>query len=571
MNTNPLITCGCGIKTRLLDNNGTPFCRACSLKGRTCIRCNVPTPSAAKIVEGGVACRKCYQQFYKKLNKCGLCGEMSTRVHLSPSKGFPDIAACIKCRRKKYVHCASCQQFLYPAGKRSDGRDVCKPCLERGDKPFVCLTCGKEGLCHSKVKCQDCYWKIVSKKRFEEMVVKLNHEWSRDAFSNFYAELIARQNSKKIACVTLKQYFKLFAMLDSVFDNPNKITVDYLYDTFGSEGLRRHSISYGFLVKQNIIPSVPEKTRADYPGLRHQKNLLERAKGTWYETLMERFYLHRIKIHKRYLARGWGEKRERMLQVTITTQLRTAYKFLKLVTEKEGVSSIQELRQSGYDLFTKVHSNSQNMLGAFIFYMNRKEPLFEQLAHTSVAASLSEDAFLQNSKYEELVKLWINPSETTLKESLICLLILFYAQMPNRIVKLKFKDITQDTDGLFRVSFGQTEINLDRRIGNLLGRYLETRQALSMMEDTKDNVYLFPGRRYGHHMVSPTITYYLKKHGVQAPQLYATCIYKAFINGLRQPQVLVNALGISLQTAQHYLRIINPRLVSEINHKMAHA
>ena len=403
------------------------------------------------------------------------------------------------------------------------------------------------------------------------MVVQLTHEWSRKAFSKFYQELIVRQDLNRVACVTMKRYFQFFAKLDSVFDNPKKITAEYLINTFGTNGLRLHQISYGFLVKEKLIPLISNKARADSSGLRYQRKLLERAKGTWFETLTERYYLHRMKVHERYIRRGWGEKRQRFLQVTISAELRTALAFLKFITEKRCVSSLQELEQSHYDLFVKEHSGLQSNLGAFIRYLNRKEKLFNRLSYTSVPASISEDTFLPRSKQDELIQLWMNPSDKMLKESLICLLMALYAQLPHRVVQIKLQDIAPANDGSYRLALGQTEISLDRRVGNLLGRYLSARRALSMMEDAKDNEYLFPGRRYGYHMRPAALTNYLKKHGVKAPQLYATAIYKFYLNGLRHPKVLMKAFGISVATAIKYLNIIDPRLVSEINKKMANA
>ena len=570
MKAEPIKNCGCGGHASDKGNDDIALSQDDVRKTRTCVRCNDPTPRATLRVDGGVVCKKCYQKFYKAKKRCPLCGEMSRLVCRSPSKGFPDQEACEKCRMKKYAHCAGCDQFLYPVGTNADGKSLCKACFERGGKPFICPTCGKEGKFHSKKMCKECNWKRLTKKRFDAMVDQLTHDWSRKAFRKFYTRLIARQDLNRVACVTLNRYFQLFKQLDSVFDNPKKITEKYLVDTYGTEGLRRHSVSYGFMVREKIVPYIPNKVRADSTGLRYQRKLLDRAKGKWFETLMERYYQYRMKIHERYVRRGWGEKRQRFLQITISAELRAVLAFLNFVTDVQSLGSLQEMEQAHYEQFVKEHSGQKSALCAFLRYLNRKEKLFNKFTYKSIAAGLSEGTFLHSSKYLELIQLWLAPSDKTLKESLMCLLMVLYAQRPYRIVQIKMRDIAPGKDGAYRISLGQTEITLDHRIGNILGRYLRSRRALSLMEDTEDNEYLFPGRRYGHHIRPIELNKYLRRYGVKAPQLYATAIYNAYMSGLRHPKVLMMAFGISVATAIKYLNIIDPRLASEVNQKVAH-
>ena len=149
--------------------------------------------------------------------------------------------------------------------------------------------------------------------------------------------------------------------------------------------------------------------------------------------------------------------------------------------------------------------------------------------------------------------------------------MLLYAQPANKVVRVRLSDLAHGRDQLYRVALGRTEITLDRRLGDLLDRYLARRRELATMEDDERNEHLFPGRSYGSHLTEAALTYHLKKHGVTAGQLFSTAIYNAYMGGLRHPKVLVKAFGITDVTAIKYLNLIDPQLVQAVNAKVAHA
>ena len=569
--TAPLAKCvGCGCMTRLGDKNGNPFCRTCSLKDRKCMRCNKALPQAAKTFAEGAVCSTCYIH-YKQPKPCPDCGFLSLRLSRNATKGFTQYPVCEYCQRKGNITCAECGKNRSPAGVRVDGKPICKSCKLRGDNPFICKTCGKNGKPHSKDTCQACYWIKYAEKRFKDSVALLTHEWSRDAFQKFYVELMTRQNPKVIATTKLERYFLFFAKLDSAFDDPKIITANHLIKSLGADGLRRYSVPYSFLAKEKIIPNITHETLEESSEIRRQKLIIEHAKGTWYLPLLERFYQNLFKINERYASRGWKGENRRYVQRTITAGLRAASKFLMVVTKKHRVTSLQQIQQTDYDRFLSEHNGYRVSIRAFMRYLNRKEKLFNPLSQPTVITGLPEGIFLPRSKYEELLIAWLNPNNESLKESLICSLMLLYAQPAVRVVRLSLYDLAKRRDGSFKLAMGRTEITLDNRVGEILERYLEQRRALATMEDTENNNYLFPGRNYGGHLHEASVSYYLKKHGVSSSQLFSTAIYNAYIGGLRHPKVLVKAFGITDATAIKYLNLIDPQLVSEVNQKVAHA
>jgi len=118
-------------------------------------------------------------------------------------------------------------------------------------------------------------------------------------------------------------------------------------------------------------------------------------------------------------------------------------------------------------------------------------------------------------------------------------------------------------NGSYRIAFGRTEITLVPAVGALIDRWLAARRALFVMDDERENEYLFPGRSRGGHLTEAAVTYYLNKHGVNAETLFATAIHQAHLNGLKHPKALTRAFGITDVTAIKYLMLIDPRLRDE--------
>lgn len=517
----------------------------------------------------GALCFPC-SIHYREPKACPACGQMSLRLARCTSRGYGDQKVCERCQRKGNITCAGCGKNRSAAGVRQDGKPVCKSCLDRGDQPFVCQDCGKEGKPHSKTICHTCYWRKRAAARFKDSLALLTYDWTREAFRRFYTDLIGRQNPHAVATIKLERYFLFFAKLDASFADPKSIQADELIQSFGADGLRRHAVPYSFLAKERIITRIEHDSLEDSSEKRRQQLILDRAKNEWYGALLERFHHHLGAIHERYAAKGWHGKRRRFIQRTITTDLRAASVFLTHLSIG-GIQSHQQIQQPELDRFLDKHSGYGTGIRAFLRYLNRNEKLFRKLRLPGVSRGLPEDCFLPRVKCQTLLKSWLNPSDMLLKEGLICSLMLLYAQRANQVIRIKLSDLAQGRDGIYRLAMGQTEIALDKHICQILERYLEHRRTLATMEDTEDNEYLFPGRTYGGHLTEAAVTHYLKKHNVSATQLFSTAIYNAYLGGLRHPKVLVKAFGITDQTAIKYLNIIDPQLIHEVNTKVAHA
>lgn len=130
----------CGRNTHLTDIIGNPQCRSCATIGRTCLRCGKDLPRASKAVDGGAVCSPC-ATYYREPRVCPVCGQFSLRLSRDSKSGYGDLQICEFCQRKKNVTCACCGKNRTPVGTNHDGKAICKSCLERGDKPFICKSC----------------------------------------------------------------------------------------------------------------------------------------------------------------------------------------------------------------------------------------------------------------------------------------------------------------------------------------------------------------------------------------------------------------------------------------------
>jgi len=547
----------CGKPTRILEG-GEAVCKSCRTKGRKCIRCGKDVPRAALTVEDGVACPSC-ARFLKEPRACPVCGQLSLHLSRDLKNGFTE-PVCQRCRRKRHINCPCCGKNRRPAGTTSDGRVVCKNCLVLDGKPFVCPTCGKEGKRHSKSMCDNCYWLQYMERRTRDAVALIRNTWLADSFRSFVRELSAQLGSHSIV-PRFERYFLFFAALDGKDFAPGEVTAEVLAALFGAEGLRRHAVPFGFMVKHGLLPEIPENILEEESQKRRQEDILGRLSVQWTSDLLKSFYSHLLTVQLRYQSRGWVGERRRFVPKTITAALRTASDFLEMASEK--CISVQQIDQDLLVRFIVMSPGKANSIRAFVRFLCRGKKLFRKLKVPTIRHNMPVDTFLTYQRYGQLLRIWLNPDDVSLKESLICLLMLLYGQTVKKTVRLRMSGLAKKQNGSYRIMLGRSEITLDHDVSDLLSKYIEGRKALCAMEDEWENDYLFPGRKRGEHLSEGAVTYYLKKHDVTAEKLFASAILYAYQGGITQPKILVKAFGITDGTAIKYLNMINPRLREE--------
>lgn len=556
----PVRCVGCGRTIRSYGGATPAHCRTCRTRGRRCLRCGKPVPHAALIVENGVACPSC-ARYFRAPQVCPECGLTSHHLARDYKNGFME-PVCERCRRKGHITCPACGKNRAPAGTDSSGRTVCRTCLKVDGMPFICPRCGREGRRHSADSCEACYWQAYARRKAESLAARIGQQWVQVAFLKFVEDLLARIDPQK-AALRVEAHFSFFAILDGEFGTAD-LSEREMVVLFGTEGLRRHAVPYGFLQKEGLLREGGE-TR-DAAERSKQEAVLEKAAGCWYEPVLREYLAHLWSVCQRYRDRGWTGKRRRFQPRTITGNLRAAARFLGAL--ETSVCAVQRIDQVALDMYIARNPGGRNGIRAFVRYLNTKQKLFTKLRVETVPTSLPRDLLLRHERYVALLRTWLNPRDAEVKESLICVLMLLYVQPVKKVVRMKLADLSRGEDGLYRVMFGRAEIALDQRVGELLERYLPLRKALATMEEDWQNEFLFTGRGYGRHLSETGVTHYLRKHGVTAETLFATGLFYAYLAGLRHPKVLVRALGITDATAMKYFDIINPKLRDAVERRL---
>ena len=587
----PLVQCTeCHENHRAIKAEGF-VCFSCKLKKRTCSACGTAAPTHARVLKGKVFCNNCAYRVLetrpctickkdfkgepnwpegkpvcppckKKLKKakpCAHCGNLSLFVESDAKAGIHE-KICIKCRTYGHITCAGCHKHRKPAALDKKGRQICKECHARGTKPFMCPQCGCAGIKHSKAKCERCYWRDYAIQRVLRCQTLLSQQWSKDIFADFIQYLYESKEPNYIAS-KVERYFPFFAKIDAIFPSKKEVCSKVMLQEFGADGLRRFSAPYDYLARQGVIAPLTSSEIATAQELKAHQQLLEKAEGYWYESEVKELYEHLQALSTRYKKRGWKEKAKYKPR-TITAALRATILFYQYI-DKQGIKDTRQLYQAVIDEFIAENPGYKNSLRSLIRLIKKKKKVFRKIKVEHVPATIAEGTFIPRSKYFQLLSTWLLAEGDDTKKALVGIFMMMYAQTGIKVVRLRLVDFFLGQNGNYKVAFGRSEIELDARVSELIGRYLAVRDNYLKMRDDLENEWLFPGRRFNAHLTPSAVTGMLSEFAITANQMFATSIYYAYQTGMQRPKILVNAFGITSNTAIKYLKLVDPRMFDE--------
>ena len=547
-------SCGRGFRHHL--NSPTACCPNCLNGERHCLRCGKSVPQAGMVLAEGVVCPSCVR-YYHEPQHCSACGVTSVHLARALKLGFTE-PVCPRCRRKTHKTCPTCGKNRELVGSNAKGQSVCRKCLENAGRPFLCPVCGRQGKPHSGQRCEDCYWKAALATKLAASQ-PFSQEWVQRASDGYCRDLALRIGAKRMY-LRLERYLAFFRVLDTGFSREEDVSLEGLMAVFDRDGLRRGALPFGYLIKIGLLPDVTTGDLEVAADRFRQEQIVTRNAGTWREHALAEFLSHQLNLSKRYRDRGFVGNKRRYISRTVTTNVRAAEKFLTWLPE--GTTTTYQLTQNDIDGFISDHSGYREPLRGFIRFLRHRRRVFDKkIKIFTVTKNLNPKAILPHDRYLELLQTWLNPDKSRLKDSIICLLMLLYAQPGRKLSGLRMDQIRRKHNQL-EVCFNDCWIKLDSRIARLLSRYLYERSALHKL-DSGDNPYVFPGRNFRGPLSNATITGYLKHYGVSAMNLYSTGLRYAFLGGLRNPKALVAGLGVCDHTAIKYYEIANPRAARE--------
>lgn len=241
----------CGSISRLLAKDPDAICGHCE-KDKPCVRCGKEKYLIGLISIYGPVCKSC-ARYFSEPKQCSQCGELSHHLSRVKRLGF-DEPVCPKCARSDHGCCQMCRRSrrLHQA---SDGRQLCKKCLELGYIP--CTSCGRLMPAGRGKQCETCYWNSAFERRLrlnQAAILEKRISQNYYSFSIWLKQKIGAFN----ATLKVDRYLAFFIELEKIeFVNP-----DYskLLAHFGAEQLRRVQLPIQWLIEtQGLVVDIVQK------------------------------------------------------------------------------------------------------------------------------------------------------------------------------------------------------------------------------------------------------------------------------------------------------------------------
>ncbi len=223
----------CGDLARLHTEFPLSVCNRCE-KAKPCVRCGRKGYRLGKLTIYGPVCNAC-SYWFRESRLCSQCGKLSRLLSHSSRSGHGG-QICPTCVRGEHRCCSECGRYRELV-KSSDGREVCKRCLELGE--IKCANCGAMMPAGYGKTCEECHWRaIFSKHRvtnlalFHDNVIACEY----DAFCGWLGN---RQSYRK--CGTLADRYCLpFLRLE----NTSKQHADWhtLFRRFSPGEMRKYPL-----------------------------------------------------------------------------------------------------------------------------------------------------------------------------------------------------------------------------------------------------------------------------------------------------------------------------------------
>lgn len=552
----------CGGNVRTTPGAKPVLCKPCRTKvGRVCvIHGGLFFGPAAGLRDGGAVCVNCWSRTKPK-KICSACGNESHYVSRAPSVGYME-PVCTTCRTMKYPRCAECKTRRPSAGKDPEGRDLCNICIGRGGEPFMCPVCEKEGRMHSRACCEECYRTDFARRRIDEATGKIRKDWAKELFRAFCDNALSTMEPKQMAH-KIDSSFRIFAAMEEACAGPEDITVERLFDLSAGRTWIERTLPFSFLMKRGLLPPESQDRFRRMRWKKMAENIIRKDEGKWYESILKGFHSYLVDdIQARYRRRGWKGAKERFKDATVCNNLTAAREFLRFC----DTSGMVDIRQVSTDHVDKFLLNNPGWVGihTFIRFLNRHGKLFGRIKPEFPGCEPTLEHVLDPARRRNLLRMWFAAPDEELKEALVCVLMLRYAQRLQKLLRLRLTDLLRDKEGMFVMKFAKEELRIDRATGTLIGRYLAVRRTVNTFDDPATNPYLFPGQKFGCHMSVNGAWHHLARYGVTARQLFSTAVSEFSRRGLNNPKVLTIGLGVSGATGENYRKLSNPQFAKNL-------
>ena len=391
----------CGAISRLLAKDPDAICGRCE-KDKPCVRCGKEKYSIGLISIYGPVCKSC-ARYFAEPKPCSQCGELSHHLSRVKRLGF-DEPVCPKCARSDHGCCQMCRRSrrLHQA---SDGRQLCKKCLELGYIP--CTSCGSLMPAGRGKQCETCYWNSVFERRLRlNQAAFLEKRMSQNYYS--FGIWLKQKIGAFNAALKVGRYLAFFLALEKIeFVHP-----DYskLLAHFGAEQLRRVQLPIQWLIEtQGLVVDTLQK-KADSER-RQIDSLMHRfIAGCKSKKIIDAYY--------QYLVRKQENGKTSLRSIRLS--LRAAISVLELCSTT-GLDDLPE--QKDINLYISRTPGQNAALSGFISFLNKNYglKLKREMIHHDKQRDITKDRL-----EKRLIQMMMKPQESKKFEQKWLLISLAY-------------------------------------------------------------------------------------------------------------------------------------------------
>jgi hypothetical protein len=286
---------------------------------------------------------------------------------------------------------------------------------------------------------------------------------------------------------------------------------------------------------------------------------------SWSQPVLARFLSHMIRLRDLVIDKR-SKRRMPMKAKSVESAMRSATHFL-VFADIEGIRSVHALNQDILDLYLGRRRKQRFVIRAFVRYLSKNERMFGKLRVPKPKVEFHLTNRLPESRrlslINELGRLDSNPSDQ--RWALVSLFALIYMQPPHRAVEMRVDQI-YDNGNTVSVLFARHWIEMDPMTQRSIRHWLKARRENSCFERTGESPWLFPGRHASNHALPCSLQPWLRQFGVRTRELLQTSIVSWVERGIQNPQLLVEAFGISRVTAVLYCEHLGMLHSAEAKH-----
>lgn len=538
---------------------------------RVCSECGVVSRTALLIDDKSI-CPSCYNKNHRPMSICAICGNFSHIARIDDKN--PICNACYHTYYRPRRVCTICG-FIGITRKQISGSNICQSCYYRLYMPkkicsichmernaaitnnniSICYSCYRklEGTCrecgtitkyfyHNEQLCSSCWYKKKSLEIVEKTVVMIKDKNYINLLNEYLITLLKYRTSFSVYIIILNQ-INLFLSLDDLGIQISDLTFDTIENSINKLGITHDSTLINFLMSKGIISPLADSIKFQ----RHLNELSEELSNNSFSGIFFEYSNFLYSIHKKYKEHGYVNKFTLKTCVNYCRNTSILIKYLE-----RSIGNISEVNNTLINEFLSQNKQCLCGINQFIVWLNQNVRLFKKLK-TIKSSSIQTNSVLE-SDYNTTLESLSLPS-TSSKEKMICLLLLLYGIRPSEMTKLKLSDYQRlDYEGSLYMR--NVWITLHPFIANIVDEYLQLeRNCKKALGD--DNYWLIPGGIYNKPIDPASISYILKKHNITAKKGFSYAMKTYLLNANTQPAVVIQGLGIGINTVIQYYNSLN--------------